>query len=183
MKPAAYDRFTQALHWSAALLVIGVYAIAVSREFVPKGDFRSWLLSLHMSGGMLIMALTVVRLGWRSVSPAPPMPSAKPAMKLAARLAHFTLYASLIAIPVSGLVSAWLKGRIVTFMGLFPIASPFAGNSSLGGRIEDIHEIAGQLMMALVAVHALAAIVHQYVLKDGVLSRMLPQASGAQRTA
>ena len=81
MKPAAYDRFTQALHWSAALLVIGVYAIAVSREFVPKGDFRSWLLSLHMSGGMLIMALTFVRLGWRSVSPAPPMTSAKPARR------------------------------------------------------------------------------------------------------
>ena len=36
MKPVAYDRFTQALHWSAALVVICVYAIAVSREFVPK---------------------------------------------------------------------------------------------------------------------------------------------------
>lgn len=172
-----HDAFTQSLHWLIVLGVVGSYAIGLAREGLPKTDFRAFLLQLHMWIGMLVMALSVVRIGWRSVAPkVASVQGMSRQTKLAAKLVHLGLYAAMLAIPVIGLVSAWIKGRTVGFFGL-PLPSPFAVDKALGGRIEDLHELAAHAMMALAGLHAAAAIGHQYILRDGTLGRMLPLVS------
>jgi cytochrome b561 len=174
-RPERYDPVSQTLHWFVAIMVIAIYAIGIVREELPKGDFRSWLLTVHMSLGMLVMALTFARLGWRSFNPAPaPVPAPKMA-SLAAKAAHLALYVALLALPIIGLFAAWAKGRDLTFFALFPIPSPIGVDRGLAKTLENAHELAAHLMMLLVGVHAFAAIAHQYVLKDGTLQRMLPQ--------
>jgi len=174
MSPRRYDPVTQSLHWLVAIAVIATYVLALGREALPKGDFRTAILNLHMSLGLAVMALTVVRIGWRGVMPAPtPVPSSPVAM-LAARGAHLALYAAMLAIPLIGLAMMWAKGRTVGFFGLFSLSSPITPDKALGKLLGEAHEVAAHLMMILAGVHAAAAIGHQLVLKDGTLSRMLP---------
>ena len=175
-----YDPFTQSLHWMTAFAVIAAYAIGIGREALPKGDLRSFLLGLHMSIGILVLGLTMVRIGWRNFVPAPvPLPSTK-RVALAAKLVHLGLYAAMLAIPVLGLLAAWAKGRDVGFFGLLAFPSPIGQNKVLAKSLEGAHEVAAHAMMLLAGLHAAAAIAHQTILKDGTLARMLPAGRPAE---
>lgn len=169
-----YDPITMSLHWIVALAVLAAYAIGLVREELPKGDFRAWLLTLHMSLGVLVLALTFVRVGWRMLTPAPTALASAPMAALAARLAHLALYAAMITIPLVGLLAAWTKGRVVGVFSAFIIPSPVALDTALAKTLEDAHGLAAHAFMILAAVHALAAIGHHLVLKDATLARMLP---------
>lgn len=174
MPTRRYDTVTMSLHWIIALAVFASYAMGLAREGLPKGDFRAWLLTLHMSIGLLVIALTVLRIGWRSVTPAPKAQPAAPMAAFAAKVAHLALYGAMLAIPLIGLAAVWSKGRAVSVFSLVTIPSPVARNAALAKLLGDAHEVATHLFMALVAIHALAAIGHHVVLKDATLSRMLP---------
>lgn len=174
-----YDALTQSLHWLIAVAVAAAYAIALVRDELPKGDLRTALLSLHMSVGLLVMALSVARIGWRLSSRAPdPLPMPAP-MAIAAKGAHLLLYLAMFAIPLIGLFAAWYKGRTVGFFAVLPLPSPVGIDKGIAELLEEAHEVAAHLMMLTAGLHAAAAIVHQYVMKDGTLGRMLPFVSAA----
>lgn len=173
MTEPRYDTLTRTLHWLIALLVVATYGIGLFRETLPKGDFRTALLALHMSVGLALLALMLPRLINRLLAPAlPPVPMA-PSMALAAKLTHAGLYLLLLALPVVGLLAAWIKGRTVGFFGV-PLPSPFTVNRDMAHTLEEAHELLGHALMALAGLHAVAALYHHKVLKDGILVRMLP---------
>lgn len=169
-----YDPVTMSLHWIIALAVFSAYAIGLVREELPRGDFRSWLLTLHISIGLLVIGLTVMRVGWRMITPAPKAIPSAPAAALAARIAHLGLYGAMLAIPLIGLFAAWTKGRVVGMFSVVVIPSPVALDTALAKTLEDVHGIAAHAFMILAGAHALAAIGHHLVLRDGTLARMLP---------
>lgn len=173
MPTRRYDRFTISLHWIIALAVVAAYGIGLVRDEFPKGD-RAWLLTLHLSIGLLVIALTVVRIGWRSLTPAPKALPAAPMVELAKKIAHLGLYAAMLAIPLIGLIAAWMRGRPVDFFWLATIPSPVALDTALAKTLQNAHVVTAHLFMVLAGVHALAAIAHHLVLKDATLSRMLP---------
>lgn len=178
MTSPTYDPMTRAIHWIIAVLVAAAYGVALGREEMPKGDLRTFLLAFHMWIGMGVFVLSVARLGWRAAAPAVEPVPGTPTMRLLARGAHVALYLALLALPIVGLLAAWGKGRPVTFFGLMPLPSPLPIDRELGGSLEDLHQLAGHAIMILAGVHAAAAIVHQWVLKDGTLARMLPLVRG-----
>ncbi len=173
-----HDLLTQSIHWGVALLVLAIYAIGLGREALPKGDFRTFLLGLHMSLGIGLMALLAVRIGWRFAAPTvAPVPMSD-GMRFAARLGHGALYGLMIAAPVVGLLAAWMKGRVVGFFGM-PIPSPFLVDTAAAKWLEEAHELTANSLVALAGLHAVAALIHHLVLKDGTLRRMLPGRSVA----
>lgn len=169
-----HDPLTQALHWLIALAVITTYAIGLIREDLPKGDFRTWLLSLHMSLGLLVAGASVIRIAWRSVAPTPAPVEMAPALALAAKAGHLMLYVALLAVPVLGLLAAWIAGRNIVVFDLVALPSPFAVDKAMGHDLQELHGVAAHAMLLLAGAHAAIAIVHQFVLKDGTLGRMLP---------
>ena len=84
------------------------------------------------------------------------------------------LYALLVAIPLSGVLMMAAKGRIFEVFGLFTMPPLMQLDRSLVHSLEEIHEVLANLMIGLVGLHTLAALMHQFVLKDGVMRRMLP---------
>jgi len=173
MTDPRYDTVTRMLHWLIALLVVAVYGIGLFREVMPKGDARTAMLALHMSLGLCLLALMVPRLLNRIVTPAlPPVPM-PPLMAISARLGHAALYILLLVLPVVGLLAAWFKGRTVGLFA-FTLPSPFVANRELAHTLEEAHEILAHGLMALAGLHAVAALYHHKVLKDGLLARMLP---------
>jgi cytochrome b561 len=174
MATLRYDPVSQALHWVTAIAVIGAYAMGLIREDLPRGDFRTGLLSLHISFGILVFGLTLLRLAWRALHPAPPALTESAFMRLSASAAHLALYAAMIAVPVVGLFSAWANGRLVSFFWLLPIPSPIAIDKPLAETLGELHEAAAHALMIVAGLHAAAAIGHHLILKDAALLRMLP---------
>lgn len=174
-----YNPVSRHLHWFMVLAIVAVYALGLIREDLPRGALRDTLFVLHVSLGIIILALTLVRLFWRGLHPAPAPVPGPPLARKAAKMGHVLLYAAMLGLPLLGLAAAWIRGRGMSFFWLFPIPSPIAANRALAGGAETLHALAAHAMMLLAAGHALIALIHQYVLKDDTLARMLP--AGRQR--
>ncbi|ALJ38067.1 hypothetical protein AEJ54_01715 [Azospirillum sp. Sp 7] len=163
------------LHWSVALLILVAFAIAQGRGLVPRGPERTALMDLHRSLGVLVLALVALRMVWRAVSPPPPMPSdTAPLLLLAAKAGHLALYALMIAVPLAGVLMTQANGHPVSVFGLFTLPALVGEDKAFGHTLEEAHEFLGTAIIVLAGLHAAAALVHQYVLKDGTLNRMLP---------
>jgi cytochrome b561 len=117
-----YATVAVVLHWLiAALLVINI-ALAWSRGFITR-EKSGVVMDIHKSTGILILLLSLVRLGWRLAHPAPPYPAGLPAWERG--LAHVTqwgFYLVMIAMPLTGWVmtSGPRAHGPLTLYGLLP---------------------------------------------------------------
>lgn len=173
MSEPRYDLLTQAVHWLSLLAIAAAFVIGLLMEDMPRGPEKTLLVNLHASLGMLVIALTVLRLSWRAIVPTPKT-AGPPLLQLAASAMHVALYAAVLAVPLSGILMMAAKGRAFDVFGLFTVPPFMPTDRALGTTLEEAHEILAYLMLVLVGLHAAAAIVHQAILKDGTLSRMLP---------
>lgn len=164
---------TRLLHWGSALLLIAAFALGLLLEGWPRGAPRDQAMMVHYSLGVLVLGLVMVRLLRRLLLPPPPAEGAV-LERLAATAMHWTLYAAMIALPVSGVLDRWARGRRLALFGDNVVPAPFPIG---GGRIwREAHEMIAWLLLALVAAHVLAALWHHFALRDNVLRRMLPSA-------
>lgn len=171
-----YSATQKALHWLIALLIVGVYLLTFGEDFYERGHpMRATIWWLHISFGLGLLALVLTRIGLRLTRGAPALPpEMTPAERGASHLVHFGLYALMLAIPLVGVVLTWLRGDTLTFFGLFTIPSPVETDRDLGRSVKEIHELGANLILALAALHAAAALWHHFIRRDGVLTRMLP---------
>jgi hypothetical protein len=91
--------------------------------------------------------------------------------RLAATAMHVALIGLTVALPLSGLFDRWARGRTVTVFG--GVALPAPASVPGGGAWGEVHEALAGVLVAVVAAHVLAALWHQFVLRDGALSRMI----------
>ena len=170
-----YDKMTIALHWLTAILVIALFAAAYVWNSLPKGTpLRKELQAIHISLGLLFTAVFIVRLVWRS-SGGKRLAAAEAGINaLLSRGMHWLLYCLLIAQMVLGFLLRWAQGEPFEFFGLFSVPSLFAQDKPLAHTYEMLHNDAAWIIIVLAAGHALAALGHHYLLRDGVLKRMMP---------
>ncbi len=176
--PGASERYSgvsQALHWSIALLVFAQLAMGKFFEVEAEESGES-LFDLHTAFGLLVLGLMLVRLGWRLTHTVPPLPAATPAgLRLMTKAVHLAFYGLLIALPLSGWALTSVEGDPVTFFGWFAVpALPVSGGEAAEDFIEEAHELMGNVLLALAALHVLAALKHHFFDKDNVLRQMLP---------
>lgn len=172
--PAQWGLVARVFHWLFLFLIIGAWFAVETREEFPKGTpERSEWMRLHISLGLTIFALLWVRLGWRLSGPLPAEIQGPPLQMRAARLVHFALYALLVALPVTGLLTVQLEDRAVSWFGLFELPVLVAPDKAMADVLEEVHaDVLWPLLLALVAVHAAAALWHHFLLKDDTLRRM-----------
>jgi len=140
---------------------------------------------LHKSFGVTLFALVLVRLIWRQISPPPPMTENMAAWEQrAAGAAHFGLYALMFAIPLSGWarVSASPLSVPTEVFGLFTLphipwlaSLPSETKQAWEPVFQWTHWALAWTLVAVVAIHAAAALRHAFILKDNVMQRMLPR--------
>ena len=128
-------------------------------------------MGLHSTVGLLVLTLAVLRILWRSTTPAPA--HVGPAwLAPLANAGHVALYALTVALPVTGLVARWAHSGTATLIGGLSIPAPFPlPQTKLFG---EVHVAIAYTLAALVAAHVLAALVHHFVLRDATLRRMAP---------
>lgn len=172
--PDRHDSVTISIHWLMAALLIGLWAVGLAMDELPKGELRAQVFGLHKSFGVLALALVVVRLSWRLTHRAPTLPATMPNWEqAAAHLGHAVLYGLMIALPLSGAIMSQAGGREVSLFGLV-LPTLVQPNHDLKEAFEEVHEILAWILAVIVGGHVLAALRHQLLLADGVLSRMLP---------
>jgi cytochrome b561 len=172
--PQTYDRTQIALHWIIALLIFGLYAVGLSVDLFDK-PVRPFIINLHAVFGLTLLALVLVRIFWRVTHPSPPLPASMgPLFQKAAAAGHGLLYLLMLAIPLLGIPAFLLRGRPLD-LGLFHIPAPFEANRDLAHQVTEIHGLLANILIALVVGHALVALYHQFVLRDGLLARIRPR--------
>ncbi|UCG73523.1 MAG: cytochrome b [Chromatiales bacterium] len=170
-----YGYVAQGLHWLIVLLVFGQIYLAVAAFGADDPGRESELLALHRPPGITILGLILVRLAWRLINDVPPAPSAIAApLGFVARATHWLLYALLISIPLVGWVKAGSEGIEVDYFGLFAVANWLGPDPALSQVLRMTHLYLNTALLGLVSLHVLAALCHQFWLKDGTLRRMLP---------
>lgn len=158
MKPKGFSRAQIWLHWLVFVLValqfiFNDYIKQAWITYQKTGEFQISLpVAAHVTGGILILVLVLWRLGLRLTRGVPPLPDDEsPAQKGLAHATQYTLYLLLILLPITGL-AAWF------------------GDVSQAATTHFYLKFA---VIALVALHFLAAVYHQYILHDGLLTKML----------
>jgi len=170
-----FDTLTITLHWATLLIVLTLFG---SGLLYGEVEARSWappLLQVHRSLGVMVWTLTAFRLVWRVTGarfPAFPA-SMTPLHQLGARLSEYGLYALLLIQPATGLAQTIFRGR---FFEVFAWSIPplVARDVALVGIFGAVHEIGAWCLFALVGLHAAAALVHHFILRDDVLEAMAP---------
>jgi len=171
------------LHWLIALLFVAMIALGLTMTALALTDPLTFpLYQLHKSIGVTIFALVALRLLWRETGRVPPLPADLPRFeRVAAKLTHWGLYAILIAMPLTGwvIVSASPLGIPTVLYGLVKL--PHIGfiaarpdKEAIEHVASTVHEVLAWSGVALVVLHAGAALRHHVLLKDDVMRRMLP---------
>jgi len=171
-----WGHVSQALHWLVVLLVLVLAIVGLSLDSLPKTPKYFWVFTLHKSLGISVLALVLLRIGWRLHAGAPaPVPGTPPWQARVAAATHFLLYALLLAMPLSGWLYDSASGlRPFRWFGWLRMPKLAAPDEALADNAHAAHEWLFWVLVALVALHAAAAIHHHLFRGDATLSRMLP---------
>jgi cytochrome b561 len=168
-----YDPLAIALHWLTAVLVVLQFGLAETWGFAER-PARHVMIVSHMSFGILLSAVIILRIVWRLIPGHQVAPSQSGFVELASKAVHYLLYVLLVAEAVLGYVLRWSGNEAMSFFGLL-IPPPFAPFTKPAHHlIGEVHEWTGWTIVILATGHAAAALFHHYVLKDDVLWKMLP---------
>lgn len=195
---AAAQRYTAVaivLHWAIAAAIVFMIPLGfwmhgqAEDGAATEGVFRAF--QLHKSIGLTVLALSLVRLGWRLAHPPPPLPAHMPAWeRFAAKATHWAFYALMVGLPLSGwlYVSAgWSihedQPLSVTtrWFGLFRVP-PLFGLNDAGADVRAaaadasfvVHYVLAYAAIGLAALHVGAALKHHFFDRDEVLAHMVP---------
>jgi cytochrome b561 len=165
----------QLLHWLTALFMLAAWLLGTFDDAFGRGEPQARLLALHWSFGLLVLAFACARAAWRAVDRRPAaVPGVAAWEHHAATLGHLLLYAVMLGLPLTGLLTAFAQDRVVAVFGLFTIPPLIGAERALARSLKGIHELLGNVMLVLVGLHVLAALRHHFILHDPVLRRMLP---------
>ena len=167
--PQAYHWCQITLHWLVALLVAAQYATGGSIERTHHAaahglevqPFDLILHKLHNRTGLIILALMLVRLAMRLSIGVPDQLGPKSDWRVRlARAAHLSFYAILIMQASTGAIASYF---------FWPVAA--------------VHVALSKVLLALIALHACAALWHFFIVRDGAMERMLTLRGSRASTA
>jgi cytochrome b561 len=165
-----YSKRMVIVHWLTLALVITAWFLGDSLgDATDDGKATLAGYFVHILAGGTILLLTVIRLFFRNADGTPPPMGDTPMDKVAKGI-HHLLYTVLVLLPLSG-VAILLTSKAG--------AALLAGDATLlphkfhGVFAHKVHELLVTVLIVLVVVHVLGAIKHQFIMKDGLMERMM----------
>lgn len=168
-----YDSRSIALHWLTAALVVTLFVLGQTIDWFPKGSPRGLARSAHIALGAVLAMVLIRRIWWRLGNGASLPPASAGILDRSSALAHKMLYVLLVGTVLFGLANAWVRGD--TLFNLLKIPAFDPGNAALREFVEELHSWSADVLLAVAGLHAAAALMHHFLLKDDVLRRMLPR--------
>jgi cytochrome b561 len=164
-----YQPALVALHWLVALMIIGLLCLGFFvLANMPNSDPRKLdILVWHMTGGMFVLVLMILRVIIRRWSARPATATTgSPRLYRLASMAHYGFYVIVFLMIATGWFTGWLISGVFQPNGE-PLPDSFAVFPTFRA-----HAALATLLAILIAAHVAAALYHQFVLKDGLFSRV-----------
>jgi cytochrome b561 len=176
-----YDAVSRVFHWVTAVAVLAAFILGPEHfgRLMRDGVDPATRLDIvwHESLGIFVFFVTLLRLVWVLFRPAAPTFDMAVWMKWASQATHGVLWALLLLTPFTAVMALGTESHPLTLLGGVRINElpwtqqlPFAEAADWG----DVHQFLGDAIIWLAGLHAVAALYHHYVVKDGVLRSMMP---------
>jgi len=182
----AYGLVAIILHWLIGLLFIGQIVLGLVMVRLDDQRLSFDLIQWHKSFGFLILMLVPLRLAWRLANPRPSLPDTAPAWEHeAATATHRIFYLLMILLPFTGWVLVSVSTLAMPTFAFYRFIIPnlpLPASDDAEEMWAFVHQWLGYAATALVGLHILAALRHQFILRDGLLVRMLVPGKTAPST-
>ena len=173
MRRLRYGPTAKAFHWTIVALLLIQYPIGWLMPDI-HGGVPGAPMTFHVSFGMLILVLIVLRLAWRLTHPVAADRSLLAWQRLTSTGVHALLYVMVLATTLTGWLFASFRGWSISLFYLVPLPMLSGANRSAGRFIDGWHQAAEWALLVLIGIHVLAALVHLFVYRDQIMRRMLP---------
>lgn len=168
-----YDAISRFLHWIVVSLVGAQFVLGWTMPDVQRDTQPVGLIAWHLATGTALLAVMACRILWRATHERPADDLAPP-LRAVASLTHYALYALLVVVPLLGWINASSRAWPVKLLGEIPLPALSPAGSSFGHAMGDVHGVLAWALFVLICLHVGAALLHRFVLRDGVLQRMTP---------
>ena len=169
-----YGTTAKVLHWLVVALLAVQYPIGWLMPDLHRNMQPGAPMTFHVSFGITILILIVLRLVWRLTHPVAPESSLPPWQRLSSEVVHWMLYAMVLATTLSGWAFASFRGWTLSFFYLFPLPMLSPDNAAAGKTIDGLHQAAEWMLLVLIAIHVVAALAHIFIYRERIMQRMLP---------
>ena len=169
-----YGITAKVFHWLIVALLVVQYLIGWLMPDLHRGMQPGVPMTLHLSFGLSILILIVLRFVWRLTHRVAPESSLPIWQRLSSELVHWLLYILVLATTVTGWLFASFRGWSVSFFYLFPFPMLASDNAAAGRAIDGLHQAAEWTLLVFIGLHVLAALAHLFIYRDRVMQRMLP---------
>ncbi len=164
-----YSKRLATFHWLTLLVFLAAAYLGHTLDETKEAPLKMQLYPLHFVFGDLVLILTLFRAYFLSKDgKLPPIEGGNDISNKMSSAIHYALYFLLIALPVSGMIMINTSGLTEAIrlhdIGNLPDLEKFI--------IHDVHAALAALLVLTVGLHALAALFHQFVLKDNLIRRM-----------
>ena len=178
-----YGLVSIGFHWILALAMLGL--VALGAWMVGLTYYDPWYnrsLALHKAFGILVLVLALAKFGWRIGDRSPGFgPEVKAYERAGATAMHWLLNAAIVLLPVTGYLISTSEGAGIDIFGFFEVPALFEVSEGTRELAIEIHYYLAYGVLALVAVHAGAALKHHLVDRGSTLRRMLVPRSPSRR--
>jgi len=170
-----YGWVSRAFHWAIAGLILGL--IWLGWWMVDLSFYDAWYhasLTWHKSLGLVVLVLALAKVIWHRRSTPPPLGDTLTSLeRVGARSVHRMLLALMFIIPITGYIITTSDGKPVDMFGLFEIPALLSVTEMVRDNSIFLHYWLAYGTIALVGLHAAAALKHQFINRDGILRRMI----------
>ncbi len=170
-----YGIIHKCLHWLVAIAVIVLFSSGI--WMTELGYYDAWYQRAphyHKSIGLLLCAVMVGRVLWRYYNPPPHKLVSHSVMEQTiGHYVHRILYVGLFCLFLTGYLISTADDRGIEIFNWFTIPSLgafFENQEDISG---EVHEWLAFCLIALVCIHAFAALKHHFIDRDNTLKRML----------
>ena len=166
-----YGLLAKLFHWVTFIVLLAQIPFGFYLVGLEFSDRRIELENIHILVGITVFYITLFRLIWKLFNPNPT--ESKSFFKgqiLIGKVNHLLLYLSIFAITVSGMLKKLYMGETLNF---FFFKYGFEkDNFLLADAFYEVHIYANYLLLVLVTLHILAVVVHHFIFKDKILSKI-----------
>ena len=169
-----YGTTAKIFHWLIVALLLVQYLIGWLMPDLHRNMKPGAPMTFHVSIGIVILTLIVLRFAWRLSHPVAPESSLLPWQRLSSEAVHWLLYALVLATTITGWLFASFRGWSMQFFYLAPMPMLASENSAAGKAMDGWHQALEWTLLAVIAHHVASALVHRFVYRDRIMQRMLP---------
>ena len=166
-----YGIISKLLHWLSAILLLIQIPLGFYLVDLDFGEERLSIENIHIIIGLTIFYLVIIRLLNKIFNPTPKLdPSIFKGQRFIAKLNHILLYVAILSITISGILKKLFNGEtLVIFFKEIKIQDNF----ELADQFYNIHIFSNYTIIALIALHISAVIIHKIFFNENLLKKIL----------